>query len=455
MKVIAYVYDSSGTLITTPAFGNTVYVYFKLIRTSSDIETLVSLDTVRLRYLPTASGVTTTVDEVNISDCETAEITTSDYGTVTCYVYTIPLSAMETICPDSTKSSSRMVSIDGTYTSSATTGTASGYFFDYVSVPSSVKPTLNLTVSEGNSSMPAALKDIVFVQNQSKLRAVSGASGAYGSSVTSCIITVDGVTYASALSVTSGTITTAGTVTVSCTVKDSRSRTATASTTVTVLAYSNPSLTGVTAYRCTGAADPTADRSGAYIVVYPVGAVTALSSHNAKTCTVYYKKTSASSYTTASVSMSDYTLDTEYVIFAADTDASYDLYVILADSIGNTKYICTQVPAAGAYIDIPEDGLGMGIGKKLEGTGLEIGWDTKISGSLSFIGELTGGNPADVADDAPFVWTASIGAAFCPICKVPVADGHLYFGYSPADSVFEMVHIDSNNVVTVKQLSMT
>ena len=435
-------YDSNGNLLgpsDTVYFGDTIYIYPYF--TEQD------------------AGAVAVYTEIRYSGNVLVRLMFSELtqqqkpGGGVWYEWTIPNSYMQTLAPNSTRSPALGWVLG--YQKGGTSGEAGTLATIYLTVPSSVKPTLNLAVSEGNTSMPAALKDIVFVQNQSRIKAVSGAAGAYGSSIRSCIITIGSVTYASALQVTSDIITSAGSITVSVTATDSRGRTATQSTTVTVLAYSHPSLTSAAIYRCAGLNDTTPDRSGGFACISPRGAVTALGNHNAKTCTVHYKKTTDATYSTIAVAMADYVLDTEYVIFQVDTNATYNVYVTLSDSIAETTFICVQLPSAGAYIDIPENGQGMGVGKKLEGTGLEIGWDTHISGALSFNGDLGGGAESDADDNVPFVWANSPNVNFCPFFRVQVADGYMYFGVSPANSEFEMVHKSSGGTITVKRLSMT
>lgn len=280
--------------------------------------------------------------------------------------WTVPLSLMSEI-PNSTKSWATILC--DTYSNGTLIGTEQVTL--NLTVPSDIVPTLTVAVEEA-AAIPNGITG--YIQGRSKLKVSGTGVGQYGATITSYAVTVEGTKY-SGLPVTTNTISGSGTITVAVTATDSRGHTAIKGISVTVTAYSAPKLTGMSAYRCASADSTAADKDGAYICVKPRGSITALGNKNGKTCTVYYKKASAASYSSKALTMNDYTLDTEYVIFAAEAGSSYHIYVVLADSFSSTRNNGVQVIAASAFIHILSDRTGMGIGKMAEGPGVDVGMD--------------------------------------------------------------------------------
>lgn len=248
-----------------------------------------------------------------------------------------------------------------------------------VSVPESIVPTLSVEVSEA-ASIPSALSGM-YIQGKSRLKVKSTATGQYEATIKSYLVEAEGKEYTGS-GVTTETISGSGTVDIKVTVTDSRGRTTAKTVSVTVTAYSAPKLTSVTAYRCRSAEDATEDKDGEYICVKPKGSITSLGSKNAKTCTVYYKKSSASSYSSVSLTMGDYKLDSEYVIFSAEAAYGYAVYADLRDSFSSVKSFAPDVLSAFAFIDILLDEetetevVGVAVGKQAETEGAaDIGWD--------------------------------------------------------------------------------
>ena len=122
------------------------------------------------------------------------------------YAWTIPTSFMNYI-PNAT-STTGTITVE-TYNGTALAGTKTVNLT--TTVPASVVPTFDtITHSEANSVVTNAGIG-AYVKDLSKLNlAITGATGAYGSTITSYKIVFDGVTY-NAQSVTSNTVTTAGT----------------------------------------------------------------------------------------------------------------------------------------------------------------------------------------------------------------------------------------------------
>jgi len=162
--------------------------------------------------------------------------------------YTIPLSWLDAI-PSAT-SGTASVTLDTLDASGNSLGTSTHSFT--VTVPSSVVPTISgINVSPVNTSSAISGWGI-YVYGKSKATiSISGAAGAYGSTIKSYSITTSpSVGSTTASSFTTGTIYSYGTITVTAKVTDTRGRTATKTTTFYVYYYAAPYFSSVEAYRC-------------------------------------------------------------------------------------------------------------------------------------------------------------------------------------------------------------
>lgn len=240
-----------------------------------------------------------------------------------------------------------------------------------LSLPSaSVAPTLSLSVVD-NAGYASHFNN-KYIVGKSVFKVTATPSLKYSATQASLTITANGSTYSSS-PVTTGTVK-AGQTSISSKVTDSRSQSATASTTVTLLSYANPNLS-VTVQRCDSGG--TADSSGAYCKVTSTYSITALDNINTRSLTVKYKKASASTYTSVSRTISAYT-GTDTYIFAADTDSSYDVQVLLQDYFSTTT-VNKVLPTISVVFDLHSSGTGMAFGKVAESADLlDIAWPVSI-----------------------------------------------------------------------------
>ena len=270
-------------------------------------------------------------------------------------------------------------------------------------VPASVAPTISgVSIAEATAGIAARFG--AYVRTRSTLAVSIAASGAQGSTVSSCRTTLDGVTYTGA-SFTSNTLNTAGSLTLTVTVADSRGRTASSTRTIAVLDYSPPSLTKFTAERC-NSAGTAAQMDGTRVRVSVGGSVSPVGTKNTIACTVYYKTSSASAWTqAASVSPSSYSVNTTNLLLPQTFNAlsSYDLKVRLQDYF----YYIEQTVSIGTkqvMMDFYKDGSGVAFGKVAETPGaVEFGWPVKLTEPL---GVDQGGTDASSAASA----CANLGA---------------------------------------------
>lgn len=270
-------------------------------------------------------------------------------------------------------------------------------------VPASVAPTISgVSIAEATAGIAAQFG--AYVRTRSTLAVSIAASGAQGSTVSSCRTTLDGAAYTGA-SFTSNTLNTAGRLTLTVTVTDSRGRIASTTRTIAVLDYSPPSLTKFTAERC-NSSGTAPQMDGTRVRVSVGGSVSPVGTKNAISCTVYYKTSSASAWTqAASVSPSSYSVNTTNLLLPQTFNAlsSYDLKVRLQDSF----YYIEQTVSIGTkqvMMDFYKDGSGVAFGKVAETPGaVEFGWPVKLTEPL---GVDQGGTDASSAASA----CANLGA---------------------------------------------
>jgi len=207
-----------------------------------------------------------------------------------------------------------------------------------LSIPSSVKVTVD-TVTLAETVASVASKFGSFVQNKSKLSVTVAVdtSDAYGATVASYSISINGQTLTTNGAVTSA-ITNYGTLSYSVTVKDSRGRTDTYTGTYNVLAYTAPTVS------------ETAQRNGSdntQIDVAYSWNISSLNNLNDKSIVVRYKLSSASTYTTAqTITPTEYSGNGTYSLTGLQAAEQYDVRVSVTDYF-TTVNANTEVAAVG------------------------------------------------------------------------------------------------------------
>lgn len=234
-----------------------------------------------------------------------------------------------------------------------------------LNVPSSVVPSISsIALSEANSAVPSSWG--CYVQNKSKLRVVTTASGSYGSTIKSYKITgIDSNTYNSS-DFTSNVLTGSGTKTITVTVTDSRGRTATKTTTYTCVTYSNPSISVASVTRCNS--NGTANEEGTYVKYTFKASVSSVNNKNSHVFKIGYKLSSASSYTYVTISNDGYNLDKTNVILSGLTfsaDNSYDFQFFASDYFISSA-IEKSIGTGFTLMDFNASGKSMAIGKVSE-----------------------------------------------------------------------------------------
>ena len=284
--------------------------------------------------------------------------------------WTVPLSLANQI-PNAT-SGSGTITCD-TYNGSTKIGTKSITF--KTTVPSTVVPTISsVTLSDPKGYLSTFGG---YVQNKSQLKVQVASSGAYSSTIKSVSITAFGITGATN-PYTFTSITSSGTKSVSVKVTDTRGRTATTSKAFTVLSYSNPTISKLSASRCNSDGSP--NDEGAYIKINYECSILTLNNSNSKNILLRYKPQTSSSWTNL-LNVSEYSRNT-YIISQADINNAYDVSLKLTDSFGSVEKIW-KVSTAFTLMDFNESGKGVAIGKVSQGDFFEVNMPLETTSTIN------------------------------------------------------------------------
>lgn len=267
-----------------------------------------------------------------------------------------------------------------TYSGSTLLGTKSVSIT--LTVPGSVVPsagTLSAALADDTSGTGLYVKGM----GKAKLT-LSGASGAYGSSINSYTITGGGWTATNG-ALTTGTLASAGNITFTATVTDSRGRKASTTRAITVIDYTKPGVAVCDVYRCD--ADGNRKKAGTYFAVEINASYSAITG-NTLSITARYKKQSESSYgTAANVTNNGKTVIGGGIIGASTT---YDVVVTVAD-----KYNSLSIPrtlSTKSVLQSFKRSAGAAIGKVAElANWLDVAWNTRIRGNLKVDGGMSDG----------------------------------------------------------------
>lgn len=294
--------------------------------------------------------------------------------------YTIPKSWANNL-PNGT-SGTATFSLD-TYNGSTKIGNSQKSCTIYVPNTSEFNPSISsIAVSEANSSV--ATQFGFYVQNQSKLKFVNTCSGAYSSSINSIKTTINGTTY-SGNTITTNAISASGTVSYTVTATDSRGRSVSKTGSVSVTAYSTPTLSG-SAYRCNSSYTRD-DNDGTYGQTTYSYNVVALSNKNTLTFTIDYRvsdgswtnlKTISSGY-----SASNATFNMGNVLTATNT---YEVRLGIKDFFSSTSYYVMTVSPTYTLINFGAGGKSIAFGQQSSNNGtMEINMPTEITTDGSVI----------------------------------------------------------------------
>lgn len=332
--------------------AKTVSVSAKFV-TNTSLGTLTTSTTKALTTIPRVSdlslnkttvpadGATTviaTATKKSSSFTDTITVTLGSYSmTVTSgTAFTIPMSWINVISGTSATAVVKVTTKSG----STTIGSKSANLT--VTVPSSVKPTINdISVSEAVAKVTDAFGDR-FVKGLSQLNVEVDASGVYSSTVKSYSTALDGVTYIQN-PFTSNVLNAAGTLTLKSNITDSRGRKTEATKDITVIDYMPPAITSMDYVYCSldDEGNYIKDSDGTYTKVTIGYKVYPVEGQNTRELKLFYKTVSDENYTERIVTLDDWEGSSEVIISDTSTDITYEYMAKLTDKISTTPQSIT------------------------------------------------------------------------------------------------------------------
>lgn len=306
-------------------------------------------------------------------------------GTAGTYSWTPPVS-LATNAPNSTQLV--VTIITNTYNGSTYVGRSECAVT--LSIPTSVVPSLTVSVTDptGNKTKYTGY----FLQLRSKIKVAITGTGAQGSTIKSYSIKVgwsagSGTLYtASAASGTTGLLPYYGTVYITCAVTDSRGRTATKSISYTVSKYSVPTISAISATRCTQ--NGTASRTGEYGKVTFTAAITPLSNKNTAAYKVQYREYGTEAWTSVTPTIPEadkYAPKNITTIFPANTNKRYTVRVVATDAFSTSNSSMRDISASFVLQHLAKSKSSVGIGRLCDDDktkALQVGLDAYFDKSI-------------------------------------------------------------------------
>lgn len=385
----------------------------------------LSMGSVTLTTIPRASSVSLSATSINVGSAITANISRASSsfthsvefyindsyyqkytGVGTSQVFTIPTSWYNAM-PSSTSCTAycRIT----TYNGGTQVGSQVSKAFT-VNVPSNVVPTVGtITLDPANITTLDGTSRNILVQGKNKLTvSVSGCSAGTGSSVQSYTFSGPGIssTTTSTSVTSSSTISSSGTLTYTVKVTDKRGRTASKTATISCHAYSVPYFKSFTAIRTD--ANGTATDDGTYIKCnYSLGYASVNSTNNV-TVKLYYKKNSATSYSSTTALSSSTSTSGNKSLSSIATDSTYAVYATITDNYsGTSSSSVVTVFGASRVFNITSDGTGVAIGKMAESSEtFDCRWPIRTDNPAQTMKNLTyrGQNILSTTDDTTATW---------------------------------------------------
>lgn len=298
--------------------------------------------------------------------------------------------AIETYAPLITNSTTGTFTIElETFNGSTSVGTKTCSVV--LTVPSSVKPTASISISEGDSTVSAKGWG-VYIKGKSKLAVTVTGTKIYSSDITTYYSEVEGIPYTSN-SYTSNVLNMTGLRSIIASVTDKRGApSVNATKSYTVVDYAKPAITTAIAVRCD--ANGVESDEGIYMKYTFVGSISPVSNHNTKRFRIRWKLKSSSTWGSndyVDVETSSYTCNkAEQILTKGSTKvsfastSSYDIQFMATDAFETTT-IDKVLGTGFDLINLHSSGKAMAIGKISEAGPneelLELGLPTKYKGN--------------------------------------------------------------------------
>ena len=262
-----------------------------------------------------------------------------------------------------------------TYNGSTLVGTDSKSV--WFTIPSSVKPSCTLSLSDSNGY---ASTYGGYIQGESQLSVTINTTQAYGSPISRYSASANGATY-STKTFTTSVLTKVGTNTISATVTDGRERPGSVSSNITVLAYSRPQITNLKVRRCN--ANGTENDRGGYGKISFHCTITPLSNKNTRACSLKYRQSGATTWTNApAITLSAYDQDCNPPVIQMSDAHSYEVQINLTDAFGTTS-AATSISTGYCLYHIPASGKGITFGGIAESDGFNVKMDATFGENVN------------------------------------------------------------------------
>ena len=256
-----------------------------------------------------------------------------------------------------------------------------------LSIPSSIIPTLSVAISD-----PTGVQGTYggYVQLRSKVQVAITAAGVQGSTIKSYSIKVGNFYTSNASSGTTDYLPNSGTLAITCIVTDSRGRTASETQNITVLAYTKPTISAISAARCNQ--DGTANRAGTYGKVTFSALITPLSGINTAAYAVQYREVGTEAWTSAgSAAAGDYSPADIAVIFSAEKTKRFEVRVVATDAFESIGSSIRDLPAAYALYHLAKHLISVGIGRLCDmANAFQVGLDAYFDKNVQVDGDVSG-----------------------------------------------------------------
>lgn len=276
--------------------------------------------------------------------------------------YTIPESWLDAI-PNSV-SGTGIVTVT-TYNGNNKIGSSSKNFT--VQAASTVAPTFTgIAFTRIDEEVPSGWG--VYVKTKSKVKAaITGAAGVYGSTIRSYHISGGGYS-GTASSLTTGFLNTAGTVTFTAKITDSRGRTATKTSSISVVDYSPPQISAISAFRCNSSG--AAQDNGNYVALSAIFSGASVSGKNLISGKYRYMKAGSTWSDLTAI-----TSDSQKIISGILPECTYTLEIQVSDAFSVISKQ-TTIYSSEIIMDFKAGGDGVAFGKTAEEKGmLDCGWN--------------------------------------------------------------------------------
>lgn len=298
----------------------------------------------------------------------------------TSHTFTPPLSDADYL-PNSTSGTAKII-VD-TYSNGSKIGSASKTFT--LSVPSSVVPSISsIAFAELTAGLNA--KFGAYVQGKSAIKATMQGNGSYKSTITQKKISGNGQS-SNAFELSTGAMRTAGTNRFTFEVTDSRGRKASATRDITVVAYHEPRIDGISAFRCNS--DGSANNEGTYVKVSYNATIASVGSKNDKTFKLRWR-TGSGAWSEHAISTTTYTASGSVVLSGFNVDNSFEMQMVATDYFV-TVIKSTTVPSGFTLINWHDNGKGIAFGGVMERPeGMDVFLEAEFKKSIRILSDTSG-----------------------------------------------------------------